>query len=295
MSRSRLVHRVLHLSDTHVSRAGPDEDGVDGLAALQQVLYDVRHVPSLDLVVVSGDIADDGSKEGCSAVRAAVGAFAAERGIPQIYSTGNHDRREGFEAALGCGHLGPDGSSIGRSAEIDGVIAAASFVDGLRVITLDSLVPGETHGVLGRDQLDWLAAELATPAPAGSIVVLHHPPISVDAIPYMKSVVLQEPAALGGVVVGTDVHAVLCGHLHHQLSGMVGKKPVWVTPGVITRIDLTAPSALARGVLGAGATVVDLGGPSSPMFHTLHARDPRAGSEVYVYNPLTCEDTTESS
>ncbi|MEI8408861.1 MULTISPECIES: metallophosphoesterase [unclassified Kribbella] len=289
------MHRVLHLSDTHVSRTGPDEDGVDGVASLQQLLYDVRHVTSLDLVIVSGDIADDGSKEGCSAVRSAVGAFAAERGIPHIYSTGNHDRREGFEAALGWGHLGPDGSPIGRRTEIAEVIAAVSIVNGLRVITLDSLVPGETHGVLGRDQLDWLAAELATPAPAGSLVVLHHPPISVDAVPYMTSVVLQEPAALGDVIAGTDVQAVLCGHLHHQLSGMVGEKPVWVTPGVITRIDLTAPSALVRGVLGAGATVVDLGGPSSPMFHTVHARDPRAGLEVYVYNPLTGEDTIESS
>jgi Icc protein len=289
------VHRVLHLSDTHVSRTGPDEDGVDGLAALRQLLYDVRRVPSLDLVVVSGDIADDGSKEGCLAVRSAVGAFAAERGIPHIYSTGNHDRHEGFAAALGWGHLGPDGAPIGRRASVEGVLAGVSEVNGLRVITLDSLVPGQTHGLLGRDQLEWLAAELSTPASAGSIVVLHHPPMSVDAIPYMKSVVLQEPAALGAAVAGTDVHAVLCGHLHHQLSGMVGDKPVWVSPGVITRIDLTAPKALVRGVLGAGATVIDLGGPSSPMFHTVHSRDPRAGSEVYVYNPVTGEDAIKIS
>jgi 3',5'-cyclic AMP phosphodiesterase CpdA len=289
------MHRILHLSDTHVSRTGPDEEGVDGLAALHQLLYDVRHVPSVDLVVVSGDIADDGSKEGCLAVRSAVGAFCAERGIPHIYSTGNHDRRAGFEAALGWGHLDPANSPIGRRAEVDGVIAGVSSVDGLRVITLDSLVPGETHGVLGRDQLDWLAAELATPAPAGSIVVLHHPPISVDTIPYMQSVVLQDPDALGQVLAGTDVHVVLCGHLHHHLTGKLGEKPVSVTPGVITRIDLTAPPILVRAVLGAGATVVDLGGPFSPMFHTVHSRDARAGDEVYVYNPMTGEDTPELS
>lgn len=285
MLRSLVVTRVLHLSDTHVSRTGPDEDGVDGVAALRQLLYDVRHVPALDLVVVSGDVADDGSREGCEVVRSLVGAFAAERGIPHIYSTGNHDRREGFAAALGFGHLGPDGAPIGRRADLDGLIAGVSEVNGLRVITLDSLVPGETHGVLGREQLEWLAAELAAPAPSGSIVVLHHPPIFVDAIPYLQAVVLQEPSALGDVLQGTDVRAVLCGHLHHQLSGMLGDKTVWVTPGVVTRIDLTAPSALARGVLGAGATVVDLTG--SPMFYTLHARDPRANTEVYVYDPLT--------
>ena len=290
-----MPHRVLHLSDTHVSRTGPDEDGVDGLGALKGLLCDVRRIPELDLIVVSGDIADDGSEEGCLAVRSAVGEFAAERGIPQVYCTGNHDRRDGFTAALGWGHLGPDGASIGRRADVAGAIAAVSEVDGLRVITLDSLVPGETHGVLGQDQLDWLAGELGTPAPAGTIVVLHHPPISVDALPYLKSVVLQEPEKLERVLTGTDVQAVLCGHLHHQLSGRLGDKPVSVTPGVVTRIDLTAPSHLVRGVLGAGATVVDLGGPFAPMFHTLQARAPQAGTEVYVYDPLSGADETEDS
>jgi Icc protein len=288
-----MTHRILHLSDTHVSRTGPDEDGADGLAALKGLLYDVRRVPDLDLVVVSGDVADDGSEQGCRAVRDVVGEFAAARGIPQIYSTGNHDRRDGFTAALGSGHLGADGSPIGRSADLDDVIAAVSDVNGLRVITLDSLVPAETYGVLGREQLDWLAGELATPAPAGSVVVLHHPPVSLDAVPFMRSVVLQRPEELGNALAGSDVQAVLCGHLHHQLTGRLGETPVWVTPGVITRIDLTAPPALARGVLGAAATIVDLGGPSAPMFHTLHSRDPQAGSEIYVYDPLTGADVTE--
>ena len=288
-----MAHRILHLSDTHVSRTGPDEDGVDGLAALRRLLHDVRRVPELDLVVVSGDVADDGSEEGCRAVRSVVGEFAAERSIPHVYCTGNHDRRDGFAAALGSGHLAPDGSPLGRAADVDGVIAAVSDVAGLRVITLDSLVPGETYGVLGQAQLDWLAAELASPAPAGSIVVLHHPPVSMDAIPYLKSVVLQDPEELGRTLAGTDVQAVLCGHLHHQLAGQLSTKPVWVTPGVITRIDLTAPSTLVRGVLGAGATVVDLGDPFGPIFHTVHARDPQAGMEVYVYDPVTGDDIAE--
>ena len=51
-------HRILHLSDPHVTRTGLDEDGVDAIAALERILHDARHVPGLDLVVVSGDIAD---------------------------------------------------------------------------------------------------------------------------------------------------------------------------------------------------------------------------------------------
>lgn len=76
--------RILHLSDTHVSANGTDMDGVDAIAALDRILLDARHVPDLDAVVVSGDIADDGSAEGCNAVVERVGAFATARGIPHI-------------------------------------------------------------------------------------------------------------------------------------------------------------------------------------------------------------------
>ena len=60
-------HRILHLSDTHATATGIDEDGVDALAALDQILRDCRHLTGLDLVVVSGDIADDGSAQGPAA------------------------------------------------------------------------------------------------------------------------------------------------------------------------------------------------------------------------------------
>lgn len=88
--------------------------------------------------------------------------------------------------------------------------------------------------------------------------------------------------------------AILTGHLHFQVSGVLGGATVWVTPGVVTRIDPTAPPHLVRGVLGAGATVVDLRVPTAPTFHVLLARDPRAGEEVYVYNAITGEDVPES-
>jgi 3',5'-cyclic-AMP phosphodiesterase len=282
-------HRVLHLSDTHVGAAGPDEDGVDAVGALTGLLRDLRDVAGIDLVLVTGDIADDGSVEGCTTVRDLVGAFAAERGVPHVYATGNHDDRTAFRTALGSGHLDPDGAD--RGAPGPGC-AAVSEVDGLRVVTLDSLVPGSVHGELGDDQLAWLVDVLATPAPAGTVVALHHPPLHVPGVPTMARVVLQRPERLAEVIAGSDVRIVLAGHLHHQLSGQLAGVPVWVTPGVVTRIDLTAPSPLVRAVLGAGAGVVDLDGPAAPVCHVLHARSPRAGEQVYVYDPVTGDLTT---
>ena len=289
-------HRILHLSDTHVTGSGFDEDGVDAAAALDRLLHDVRHVTDIDLVVVSGDIADDGSEAGCQAVLDRVGRFAAERGIPHVYTTGNHDDREAFAAVLGTGHRGADGTDVGRlAADVDGERAAASDVAGLRVITLDSLIPGSVEGVISDAQLAWLRAELTEPTPAGSIVTFHHPPVFWDRSPWMPPFVLQNPEALAAVLAGADVRAVLCGHVHLQLSGLLAGVPVSVTPGIVTRIDMTAPPQLVRGVKGAGASVVDLGGPFSPMIHTVHSRDPEAGEQVYVVDPLSWTVVTEET
>jgi 3',5'-cyclic AMP phosphodiesterase CpdA len=282
-----MTHRILHLSDTHATGSGFNQDGVNAVASLEQILHDARFVPGIDAVVISGDIADDGSAEGCAAVLERVGKFAAERGIPQIYSTGNHDRRPGFTAVFGSGHVGADRSDVGRLSTAAGEErAAVSEVSGLRVITLDSLVPGEDHGVISDVQLEWLGEVLAEPAPAGSIVVLHHPPALLD-IDFLATISLRNALELGAVIAGTDVRAVLCGHFHLQVTGSLNGVPVWSTPGVVTRLDATAPRYLVRAVLGAGASIVDLGGPYSPVFHVLEARDPQVGQQVFLFDPVT--------
>ena len=291
-------HRILHLSDTHATATGVDcdEDGVDALASLEQILRDCRHLSRLDLVVVSGDIADDGSAQGCALVRERIAQFAAGRGIPHVYTTGNHDRRPGFTAALGTGHR--DARDAETGVLLDGLAderAAVSTVNGLRVITLDSLVPGSGHGVVSRAQLDALAAILHDPAPAGTILALHHPPVYTASSPWTIEAGLRNRDELAAAIAGSDVVAVLCGHFHLQLTGRLGAATVWATPGVVPRIALTAPPPVVRAVHGASATVVDLGGPFSPSFHLVLARDPRVGEQVYVVDPVTWQPAAEET
>lgn len=282
------------MSDTHVTTSGFDEDGVDALGALDQILRDCRNLPSLDLVVVTGDIADDGSAEGCALVRDRVGRFAADRRIPHVYAVGNHDRRLGFTTALGTGHFDARGADAGRLLPgLDDERAAVSMVGELRIVTLDSLVPGHVHGVVSRAQLEALRELLRDRAPAGTVLALHHPPVSTPTGPWMAELGLRNRDELAAVVAGTDVSAILCGHFHLQITGQVGGTTVWVSPGVVTRADLTAPPNAYRAVNGAGATVIDLGGPFSPSFHVVHARDPQAGKEVYVVDPITGKAMTE--
>lgn len=276
--------RILHLSDTHLTRdPGPDADGVDTRESLRRILHDCGELPGLDVVVVTGDIADDGSREAYTDALELVGAFARQRRIPAVFSTGNHDERSAFTAVLGSGHLDAEGRDrpANRLEATDGARSAVSTVAGYRIITLDSLVPGKGYGQISTAQLAWLSDVLAEPAPYGSVLAFHHPPVAVPGVAVQDALGLRNGPDLADAIGGTDVRVVLCGHFHLQIFGMLTGVPVWVTPGVVTRIDLTATPGTERAVRGASASLVDLGGPHSPVFHTLHARDPRAGQTAY--------------
>ncbi|AYC40407.1 metallophosphoesterase family protein [Streptomyces griseorubiginosus] len=270
--------RILQLSDTHVERAdAPNRNGVNATESLRLMLAELRHLRDVDAVVVTGDIADAGEVEAYTAVRELVGEFARPRNAPVFYTTGNHDEREAFGKVLGSGHAEPECVLETDAAER----AAVSTVGGHRFVTLDSLVPGKVYGRISPAQLDWLREVLSTPAERGTVLAFHHPPISLALSVTQQVFGLLDPGELAAAIRGSDVRVILTGHYHLQLFGMLESLPVWVTPGVVNRIDLTTPYGTERAVRGASASLVELGGPASPMFHTFHARDPRAHETVY--------------
>lgn len=275
--------RILQLSDTHLERTdAPNRHGVNATDSLRLMLAQLRHQRGVDAIVVTGDIANDGAVEAYTTARGLLGEFALSLDAPVFYTTGNHDEREAFGKVLGSGHVAVDGTERAEAVieSPAGERAAVSTVDGWRFVTLDSLVPGKVHGWLGAEQLAWLRGVLATPAPKGTVLALHHPPIALD-VETQRVFGLRNPSALAEVVRG-DVRVVLTGHFHVQLFGLLEAIPVWVTPGVVNRIDLTTPPGTERAVRGASASLVELGdGTAGPMFHTFHARDPRAHETVY--------------
>jgi len=231
---------LIQLSDLHID--------VDHPGRLSTVRYALDVVLGSGLpvaaLVLSGDLTDSGDPAAYRALRAVVEPTAERIGAPLVYAMGNHDERAAFRRELLDGSGGEPYDHVVR-------------VGGLRLVVLDSTVPGRPQGLLTSDQLAWLAAELAEPAPLGTVLVLHHPPVPTAFAP-MRGVDLQNPRDLAAVLTGTDVRMILCGHAHHTGASALAGIPVWIGPATAHRAELLSPAGRARGRAGAALTRVDV-------------------------------------
>ncbi|MBG6217932.1 3',5'-cyclic AMP phosphodiesterase CpdA [Arthrobacter sp. CAN_A6] len=229
-------HLLLHLSDTHfVGRPEPLYGAVDSEARLKQLLGDIQASGIRpDALIFTGDLTDKGEPEAYRKLRDAVEPVARELGAPLIWLMGNHDRRENLRECLL--DEAPEAAPLYRSYRIGG----------LRILTLDTSVPGHHYGELDEDQLVWLTAELATAAPEGTILAMHHPPIPmIQNLAVLTE--LRNQDRLRGVIEGSDVRLILGGHLHFSSSSMFAGIPVSVASATCYTQDLHVPDGGVRG------------------------------------------------
>ena len=119
-------------------------------------------------------------------------------------------------------------------------------IDGLRIVTLDTTVPGLHHGEIADEQLDWLAGVLATPADFGTILAMHHPPVPC-VLDLAVLVELHDQNRLADVLRGTDVRSIIAGHLHYSTTATFAGIPVSVAAATCYNQDLNVPAGAMRG------------------------------------------------
>ncbi|MDT3442330.1 MULTISPECIES: metallophosphoesterase [unclassified Pseudofrankia] len=241
------THTVIQFSDTHIVPEGELYHGMFDTLPNVAAAFDQIEESGLDVaaLLLTGDLADAGDLASYQRLRAYVEKRAGALGLPVLYMMGNHDSRGPFREGL----LGAEPTT----EPCDYVHWAGD----LRIIALDSTEPGEVLGELTDAQLDWLAAELATPAPAGTILALHHPPVP-SPIGMLNTMVLVEPERLAKVITGTDVRIVLAGHAHHASAGMLGGVPVLVAGAVAYAARTLGPAGGYAGVTGGLFTRIDV-------------------------------------
>jgi 3',5'-cyclic AMP phosphodiesterase CpdA len=232
-------HFILHVSDTHfVENDGLLHGSVDSDANLAQLFEDfARSGARPEAIIFTGDLADAGQPEAYERLRKLVEPAAAAVGAQVIWVMGNHDERGAFRAGLLDEE--PTTESIDRVFD----------VNGLRIIALDSTVPGQHYGEITDPQLEWLAAELSSPAPHGTLIALHHPPVP-SPLGLLALVELRDQHRLAAVIEGTDVRGILGGHLHYSTLSTFGGVPVSVASATCYTQDLNVKYPAARGQNG---------------------------------------------
>lgn len=219
---------VAQLTDPHVVAPGRRAYGVvDTVACLAAAVRRLTALePQPDLVVLTGDLAYDGAPDEYSQLR----DLLAPLRMPWRVIPGNHDRRQALRATL------PTVACPAR-AIVDRLCWCEDHGP-LRIIGLDSLVEGASHGALDGTQLAWLDARLAEAPHRPTLILLHHPPLPSGIAP-MDRIGLREPERLRAVLDRhRQVERLLCGHVHRTIAWRWAGTLVSVAPSTAHQVAL---------------------------------------------------------
>lgn len=235
-------HVIIHVSDPHFLAGGARLGGVyDVESNFARTLDAIRAVhPRPAAIVVTGDLADLGEPDAYRRLRAAVEPVAEELGTTVVWVAGNHDERPAMRSGL---------LDLEPSQE---PVTGVWDLGGLRLVALDTSVPGWHHGDLDEGQLVWLAEVLRRPAPHGTLLAMHHPPLP-SHLPLFDILELRHQDELAEVIRGSDVRGILAGHLHYSSHGMFAGVPVSVSSATCYTMNVARPAAEVNGMDAAQA------------------------------------------
>jgi 3',5'-cyclic-AMP phosphodiesterase len=217
---------VAQITDTHILAPGVLFKGmVDTAAALERAVSALNRLDPLpEIVVLTGDLAESGQPEEYAHLR----SLLAPLRMPVFTIPGNHDAREPMRIAFaGDGYLP-------RQGFLNYVVDDYP----LRIIGLDTLIPGEGGGELCSDRLRWLEDMLARAPDRPSLIIMHHPPF-VTGIARMDQAGLSGIAPFAAVVQRySQIERILCGHLHRAIESRFAGTVAGTAPSTAHQVAL---------------------------------------------------------
>lgn len=198
---------IAQISDLHIKARGAlSYRVVDTARHLREAIAHIKGLKQRpDIVVATGDLTDFGKPEEYDLLRELLG----EIDLPLYLLPGNHDERRNLRAAF------PEHTYLRQQDEF-----IQYFIDDwpLRILALDTVIPGESGGMLCEKRLGWLAAQLREHPARPTLIMMHHPPFRT-LIGHMDEIGLADPDKFKCVLVNhPQVQAVICGHLHRPIE-----------------------------------------------------------------------------
>jgi 3',5'-cyclic AMP phosphodiesterase CpdA len=226
---------IAQITDLHVRPYGlRASDVVETNAMLEAAVENLMALDPLpDVVIATGDLTDCGLMEEYKILKAILGRLP----MPVYLVPGNHDRRENLRATFSdADYLPKDGEFLHYTVEHHPI----------RLIGLDTVIPGAGHGEICARRLAWIDERLAEQPERPTIVFMHHPPFATG-IAHMDAINCRGGEALGEVIAcHPQVLRVLCGHHHRPIQTLWAGTIASVAPStahqVVLRLAPDAPS-----------------------------------------------------
>ena len=197
---------IAQISDMHIKPPGELlYQRIDTAGFLERAVAHVNALdPRPDVVLATGDLVDGGKAEEYALLKQLLAPLA----MPVHLIPGNHDARDEMRTVFANHAYLPR----------DGFLHYT--IDGLpvRLIALDTLVPGKGHGELCDERLDWLEARLGE-SDAPTILFMHHPPFDCGIEFFDGHGLMQGGPRLAELVRRHgNVERVMCGHVHRPIQ-----------------------------------------------------------------------------
>jgi 3',5'-cyclic-AMP phosphodiesterase len=190
---------IAQISDTHISLDSARNRETE--AALQRAVRHLMNLPVLpDVVIVSGDCTDNGRVEEYERFKALLQPLT----MPVYVIPGNHDDRVHLQNVFG---------TQGSSPLSDFVQYVIDDYP-VRLIALDTNLPGKAEGILCHERLSWLEAQLADAPQKPTLLFMHHPPFTTG-LNVVDNIGLKKRESFASIVARySNVECIAAGHVH---------------------------------------------------------------------------------
>lgn len=217
MNRASQPLRVVQISDSHLFREPTDELlGLNTEESLQRVLALVTNEqPNIDLILVTGDVSQDGSSESYLRFREHIEHF----GKPVFWLPGNHDEMHQMRTLV---------------ADEDNLSPCTIDRGPWRIVMLDSTLPRKVPGELSVEQLTFLETTLLEATRRLDLrhvmVCLHHHPVPLGSR-WLDNVGLKNPEPFLEIIDHYPiVRSIVCGHVHQASERLRGEVSMYSVP-----------------------------------------------------------------
>ena len=218
---------IAQISDTHIrDHLGMFGELVDTSETLKKAVQLLNSLePQPDVVLVTGDLTDDGTKEQYSLLLEMLSSLNA----PLLPLPGNHDERSEFLNAFSS-KLPDEIPENHCSYVID------NFP--VRLIALDTSLPGQHDALFSEDHELWLSTVLSQEKDKPTLIFTHFPPFETG-INFMDLSGLKSADRLEKIIRNNpQVKLVVSGHLHRSIQTSFASTMISVCPSTGNQLKL---------------------------------------------------------